>query len=332
MDEARIELHFSRVLPKQEGDSLGAAHNNQIKPLAQQSGIAGRRAMRDIPTFSLYGEAETSTDAEFVHIEDIQSRSEKHNWEIDAHVHRGLFQLLVVDSGRASVLLDERRLEATPPAVIAVPPATVHAFRFERGTRGHVLTVAETPFFDEAGLTARLFAEACVVPLGEETHPALMALLAQVDAEFRREAPGRAAMLEWLVRAALLHVARAQLAAAQAAEDGRRRGRAERFGRFRKLVEEHYRDHWPLASYAAALRMTEGQLNRLSRAVAGQPAAEFIQQRLLLEARRRLIHVAAPVVQIAYELGYKDPAYFCRIFKKRVGVTPTAFRRQRELR
>jgi AraC family transcriptional activator of pobA len=64
--------------------------------------------------------------------------------------------------------------------------------------------------------------------------------------------------------------------------------------------------------------------------VAGVSAAELVQQRLLLEARRRLIHVAAPVAQIAYELGYQDPAYFCRIFKKRVGLTPSAFRRQRE--
>lgn len=307
-----------------------AVHNSQIKRLARKSTLATRRAGGDIPAFSLYGEAVAATGAEFVHIEDIQSRSEKHNWEIEAHVHRGLFQILVVESGRAAVLLDERRLEAVPPAVIAVPPAAVHAFQFERGTRGHVLTVAEALLFDEAGPIEGLFAEPRVVPLGEEARAALGALLIQVDAEFRREAPGRTAMIEWLVRAALLHVARAALAASQAEEGGRGRGRAERFARFRKLVEEHYRDHWPLARYAEALKMTEGQLNRLTRAVAGLPAAELVQQRLLLEARRRLIHVAAPVAQIAYELGYQDPAYFCRIFKRRVGLTPTAFRRQRQ--
>ncbi len=307
-----------------------AVHNKEIKRLDKKSALAGRRAAGDIPTFSLYGEAEAAAGMEFVHIEDIQSRSEKHNWEIEAHVHRGLFQLLVVESGRAAVLLDERRIEAVPPAVIAVPPAAVHAFQFERGTRGHVLTVAEALLFDEAGPVESLLDEARVIPLGNDAQGALVALLTQVAAEFRKEAPGRAAMIEWLVRAALLHVARAHLAAAQAGEGTRGRGRAERFARFRKLVEDHYRDHWSLARYATSLKMTEGQLNRLSRAVAGIPAAELVQQRLLLEARRRLIHVAAPVAQIAYELGYQDPAYFCRIFKKRVGLTPSAFRQRQE--
>jgi AraC family transcriptional activator of pobA len=175
-----------------------------------------------------------------------------------------------------------------------------------------------------------LFVEPRVVAFGAGTMGPLLALLQQVADEFRQEAPGRTALVEWLVRAALLHVARAHLAATRSDQGTRGLGRAERFAGFRKLVEDHYREHWPLARYAASLKITEGQLNRLTRSVAGVSAAELVQQRLLLEARRRLIHVAAPVAQIAYELGYQDPAYFCRIFKKRVGLTPSAFRRQRE--
>jgi AraC family transcriptional activator of pobA len=292
--------------------------------------------MKDIPTFSLYGETTPATDTEFVHIEDIQSRSAQHNWEIDAHTHRGLFQIVAVEAGGATVLLDGRRIEAAPPAVVAVPPAAVHAFRFQRGTRGYVLTVAEALLFDEAGAAVAgalesLFVEPRVVAFAADAMRPLLALLHQIADEFRQESLGRAALVEWLVRAALLHVARAHLAAAQSDQGARGRGRAERFAGLRKLVEDHYREHWPLSRYAASLKITESQLNRLTRSVAGVSAAELIQQRLLLEARRRLIHVAAPVAQIAYELGYQDPAYFCRIFKKRVGLTPSAFRQQRSL-
>ena len=76
--------------------------------------------------------------------------------------------------------------------------------------------------------------------------------------------------------------------------------------------------------------MTEGRLNRLCRTMAGSPAAELILERLMLEARRRLVYVAAPVSRIAYDLGYQDPAYFSRIFRRRVGMTPKAFRQQRQ--
>jgi AraC family transcriptional activator of pobA len=233
------------------------------------------------------------------------------------------------------VLLDGRRIEATPPTVVAVPPAAVHAFRFQRGTRGYVLTVAETLLFDEPGgavadALESLFVEPRVLAFDSGAMGPLLSLLQQIADEFRQEAHGRAALVEWLVRAALLRVARAHLAAAQSDQGPRGRGRAERFATFRKLVEDHYREHWPLARYAASLKITEGRLNRLARHMAGTSAAELVQQRLLLEARRRLIHVAAPVAQIAYELGYQDPAYFCRIFKRRVGFTPSVFRRQGE--
>lgn len=312
-----------------------AAHNRILKASEPKPGPAARRPLRDIPAFSLYGETAPATGSEFVHIEDIQSRSAKHNWEIDAHTHRGLFQIVAIEAGGATVLLDGRRIEAVPPAVIAIPPASVHAFQFQRGTRGYVLTVAEALLFDEAGgamagASESLFVDPRVVAFDAGAMGPLLALLQQIAEEFRQEAHGRAALVEWLVRAALLRVARAHLAAAQSDQGARGRGRAERFAGFRKLVEDHYREHWSLARYATQLKVTESRLNRLTRTMAGVSAAELVQQRLLLEARRRLIHVAAPVAQIAYELGYQDPAYFCRIFKKRTGLTPSAFRRQRE--
>jgi len=293
------------------------------------------RANQDIPTFSLYGEAGPATGAEFVHIEDIRSRSAPHDWEIDAHTHRGLFQIVAIAEGGAEVSLDGRALTAAPPVVVTLPPAAVHAFRFRRGTRGHVLTIAEALLFDAAGdavagMVQELFLEARVIALDEAAMRPVLLLLDQVAAEFRSEAPGRTALVEWLLRAALLHIARAHLAASRAHAGGRGPGHAARFAAFRTLVEARYREHWPLSRYCAALRLTEGQLNRLARRLGGHSAAELIQQRLFLEARRRLIHVAAPIARIAYDLGFQDPAYFCRIFKRRTGMTPSAFRRSHE--
>ena len=76
--------------------------------------------------------------------------------------------------------------------------------------------------------------------------------------------------------------------------------------------------------------MSESRLNRLCRAAAGKSALEVVQDRLTLEARRRLIHVAGPVSSLAYELGFDDPAYFWRFFKRRTGMTPREFRRRHE--
>jgi AraC family transcriptional activator of pobA len=55
----------------------------------------------------------------------------------------------------------------------------------------------------------------------------------------------------------------------------------------------------------------------------------LIQQRLALEARRRLVYAAGSVSSIAGELGFKDAAYFSRFFRRHSGVGPADFRRRR---
>ncbi len=291
-----------------------------------------RAAASGIRTFSLYGEEGPVADAEFIHVEDIRSRSERYEWEIDSHAHKGLFQVVFVLEGRVRVRLDERVEEGPGPRVIVIPPTVVHAFQFEPGTRGYVLTVAEGRLFDRANAAGQsLMEDLALDPRLLAVDPAsgdadrIAGLLEQILAEFRWVRPGRGLMLEWLARAVLVLVARLVQAGAG---DVRRldRQRGELFSRFRQLVEAHFREHWPVPRYAEALRVTESRLNRISRSLTGRSAFDLVQDRLLLEARRRLVYIAAPVSLLAYELGFQDPAYFCRVFKRATGMTPTAFR------
>lgn len=292
---------------------------------------SGGRTDPTIPVFSLYGEHAAFDEAEFVHIEDIRARSERYDWLIKPHQHRGLFQMIFLLKGRANVHADGRPLEIAAPCAISIPPTVVHGFRFEPDTDGFVLTIAEAMLRSWRHgriLVDALFAEPLVIdfagmPGGAER---IDGLLAQIVAELRDSQPGRALMSEWLVGSVLMMVARQLTSATQAnAASAQLR---DAFNRFRVLVEQHYLEHWNVARYARAMRMTEGRLNRLCRAVAGKSAFDVIQDRLLIEAKRRLIYIAAPVSLLSYELGFEDPAYFSRYFKKRAGVTPSVFRRR----
>ena len=98
-------------------------------------------------------------------------------------------------------------------------------------------------------------------------------------------------------------------------------------GRSIAALEAHYRDHWAVTAYAAALGTTASTLTRATRALTGQALVDLLHDRLLLEAKRNLAFTGASVAQIAYALGFADPAYFARFFKARSGQTASSFRR-----
>ncbi|MNC62696.1 Bifunctional transcriptional activator/DNA repair enzyme AdaA [compost metagenome] len=67
-------------------------------------------------------------------------------------------------------------------------------------------------------------------------------------------------------------------------------------------------------------------LNNLCRELAGQTALQIIHQRLLLEAKRNLIYTNMSISQLSDGLGFSDPTYFSRFFRRLCGQTPNAFR------
>ena len=293
----------------------------------------GDAADRGVPAYALFGEEDAADDLEFVHIEDIADRSRRYDWEIASHTHRGLLQIIVVLSGGARADLDDLRIDVAPPAAIVVPPSAIHAFRFRADTQGKVLTVAERLLGGVRGPEATLLEGLRRGPIVVALHAGqggardrVPALLQQIAAEFARPAPGRGTVLEWLVGTLLVLLAREAATGANPGIGSAATGAA--FARFRALVESHFVEHRPVAWFAARIGVTETTLNRLCRRLAGRTAFDLVQERLLLEARRKLVYTATPVSQLAYALGFNDPAYFCRFFRNRTGMAPTTFRRR----
>lgn len=304
--------------------------NERNRRISPQSGT---HAGVTVPVFSLYGEAEPAAQAELVHIEDIRLRSAPGDWHIKPHMHRGLFQVLFLIDGSVEIDVDGRMQHVDAPAAVTVPPAIIHSFRFDPDTEGFVLTVSEAAL--SAQTRHREMVDSLLVApqvIGFDLMPAnaqrIAALMEQLTLETADQASGRALMLEWLVNAIMLLIGRQQAASAQWGTTGHQ---LREFNRFRTLVEAHFLEHWTVAQYAETLDTTEGKLNRLCQAIAGQSAFEVAQARLLLEAQRRLIYVAAPIAELSFELGFEDPAYFSRYFKNRVGMTPSMFRRKEKV-
>ncbi|MEH0152875.1 helix-turn-helix domain-containing protein [Limibacter armeniacum] len=101
----------------------------------------------------------------------------------------------------------------------------------------------------------------------------------------------------------------------------------EFFRDFSRLVEIHYKTKHTVADYADLLGVASKTLsNKFKRLGLPQPN-DIIKDRIILEAKRLLSYTSMSVKEIAYELGYEDPAYFNRLFSNKVGETPTFFKK-----
>ncbi|MGV3637609.1 MAG: helix-turn-helix domain-containing protein [Flavobacteriales bacterium] len=96
--------------------------------------------------------------------------------------------------------------------------------------------------------------------------------------------------------------------------------------RFQGLVERSYQEERQVGHYADLLAMTPDHLNELVKKRLGRTASTVIHERLLLEAKRLLLHSDHSVKEVGYLLNMKDPAYFSRWFGKAEGMTPVAYR------
>lgn len=98
------------------------------------------------------------------------------------------------------------------------------------------------------------------------------------------------------------------------------------FRNYKLAIEKHYTAIHLVRGYADLLHVQPRLLNTVARKYAGKSAGELITERILLEAKRYLYHNLESVKEIAFALGFEDPAYFTRLFKKHTGLSPIEYR------
>lgn len=100
---------------------------------------------------------------------------------------------------------------------------------------------------------------------------------------------------------------------------------SEKFQQFESLLEQKYTHEKSPSKYADLMNISSKHLNRITKSVIGKTASEVITDRIILEAKRRVLHTKNNFSEVAFSLGYDDYAYFSKLFKKSSGLTPTGF-------
>ena len=105
------------------------------------------------------------------------------------------------------------------------------------------------------------------------------------------------------------------------------------FSSIRSLLNRYYESDksqtlgLPSVAYCAQeLNLSPSYFGDLIRKETGKTAHEYIQSKVIDMAKERIFDSGKSVSQIAFELGFKYPQHFTRLFKQRVGMTPNEYR------
>jgi AraC-like DNA-binding protein len=96
--------------------------------------------------------------------------------------------------------------------------------------------------------------------------------------------------------------------------------------KFKAIVEEHFTEWHQVKYYAGALFVTPNYLNEVIRTAIDVSAKDYIQNRLILEAKRMIVFTGKSSKEIGYDLGFDDPSHFSKFFKTNTGHSLQEFR------
>jgi AraC-like DNA-binding protein len=95
-----------------------------------------------------------------------------------------------------------------------------------------------------------------------------------------------------------------------------------------QFIDTHFKTDKLARQYALRMHITPKHLNRMTTNTLGKTTSELITERVLLEAKRILVHKESILTNTADDLGFKDYAYFSRWFKSKTGETPSSFQKR----
>ncbi|MFD0148315.1 AraC family transcriptional regulator [Streptomyces sp. NPDC055721] len=240
--------------------------------------------------------------------------------------HRHTFYEIVhVVEGTGVHVLDAERFVLRPPQLGVILPGQVHRWEGVRGLEGSL--VLFTPEFLVGGVgdeeLLRRLGERPWVDLDGGAHERTSLLMGELAEEYRGGDDGFAGVLRSLLHVLLVRAARVPGGRVVVPSQGLA-------GEFLRIASDAGAGGVSVRECAGRLGVTPGHLTELVRAATGRTPAVLLREARVREAQRLLVATSLSVRQVAARVGFEDPAYFCRFFRREAGRSPGDFRKHHD--
>lgn len=241
-------------------------------------------------------------------------------------------QLLLVTDGGGEAEAGGQRFAIAAPALVWLGDLKPGRLRLEAGATGLRARIGDGTLVEAIGDEAQsvglryLVDRDFTLSLAGHADAAgvIERCLTAVIAERRQPQEASALLLSALLRIVLVSMLRVSGGQESLPGIGERMSLLQRF---RQLVEMNFRNHWPVARYAAALGVSPDRLHAICTDGVGKSPKALVSERLAREAMLRLERSSLTIQQLGHSLGFSDPAHFSSFFRKMTGTPPGRYRR-----
>ena len=251
----------------------------------------------------------------------VEKLEERINPKVPFPHKHDFYQLLFITSGTGYHQIDFTRHKISRQQIFIMKPGQIHSWKLGGNIKGFVVE------FNRESIPSELLHELQYSKddlLIKKVHSfnRLINTTTTMHDEFIEQKPN----FDLALRGYLIGLV-VQLIRESASEELKKKS-ISNIEKFRKHLEENYRNEHRVEFYARLLGVTPKSLTMQVTRALGKSPRDLIQERILLEAKRLLAFSHTPIAEIGHNLGFEDPNYFSRFFKLQQGETPLEFRKQ----
>lgn len=286
-------------------------------------------SVRSIQHYTYKGDSKL---AKLVHFE-VTSISLETSCIANENAVSDYFKIYWIEEGHGSYQIDFNSFTIENAGLFFLTPGQVLTVNTEKVKSGYQISFDKEFYCVEThgkeiacnGVLFNNVHKATMIPLANEDTPYFVEVMEKMIQEIENPGLAHREMLETYLRMFLIGALR-KWNSINIIPETEEEESSQLVGDFIALVEKHFRTQHSVSEYAMQLGVSPKSLTKRLHLHAYPKPTEIIRDRIVLQAKRDLRFTDKTVKEIAFDLGFEDPAYFTRYFKKAEGLSPKAYK------
>lgn len=257
------------------------------------------------------------------------------HFEVSYPHRHSFYEILFLNKGSGNHIIDSNKYEIVPPMIFFLSPGQAHMLEFSKDIGGYLFLFTSEFYLINQANKNRLLEFPFFFSLDKKNPP--IHLESNEDVEFLTSLFIRGCTMiqempkffEDNIRSILDTILQTCYSLYPNDLKTIYTGKSHFLAKnFLLLLEENYKNNLRINDYADMLAVTPNHLTQIVKQITGKTTAKLLQERVIAEVKRLLIHSDLNVSEIADAMNFPDQSYFSKFFKKNAGISPQQYRRE----